>query len=52
MLVSQIKIGKNVCVKAPNSDVWYVMSAEQARKNFIRWFGDIKLEKVSDKKYK
>ncbi len=47
MTISKIKIGKNVKVQATAGGVWYVLSSEQARKNLIRWFGDIKVEKIS-----
>lgn len=52
MKVSQIKIGRTTCIMMPNSGVWMYLNGEQAKRNFIHWFGDVEVVKYKGTAYK
>lgn len=51
MKVSDVKPGRDVCIKMPNCDAWVVISGQNAIRNYIRWYGNMEVVKTKSKTY-
>lgn len=52
MKVSQIKVSPSTCIMMPNCGVWMYLNGENAKRNFIAWFGDVEVVKYKRTAYK